>query len=326
MENNKPFASLDDINAIVLVADKEGEIIYANKAVETILGYDPQSVLGDGWWKITAKQEENDVRKEKTALLAKGVSSLEDRHLYENLLYTKDGKKVWTQWTNTINKEGNLVGIAQDITEKKTLEEALTKKNKENELLLKEIHHRVKNNLQIISSFLNLQFRDFENENVQIALDKSKDRINSIALIHTKLFQSGLLASVNFGEYMEQVAQGIQAAYAVNTEVDIKISCETILLEIDLSINLGLIINELLTNAFKHAFGQRQDGEIQVSLETKESEYHLIVQDNGIGEAEDLKAEGSLGLEIVSALVEQIHGTIDVESENGFKYLIRFPS
>lgn len=324
-EKEKPFVTLNDINAIVLVADAEGSIIFANKAVKTILGYDPQEVLGDGWWKLTSNNENNtSARKSITAEMAAGKTNLKGRHLFENELSAKDGSKVWTRWTNTRTAQGLLVGTAQDITEKKKLEDELIRKNHENELLLKEIHHRVKNNLQVISSFLNLQFNRFDDKLVQEALDKSKSRINSMALIHTKLFQSGNLASINFGEYVNQLAASITISYSIDKNIKCLVKESQVIFDIDLSISLGLIITELLTNAYKHAFKGRSEGEIYVEIKSKADKYELIVADNGTGITNDPKNSQSLGLEIVEALTEQINGTINVTSNQGLKYIVSF--
>ncbi|NRA12087.1 MAG: PAS domain S-box protein [Crocinitomicaceae bacterium] len=323
IEKGKPFATLDDINAIVLVADANGSIVFANKAIKSILGYEPEDVLGDGWWELTSMKKKTDTRKAKTAAMANGTADLKDRHLFENLLPTKDGRKVWTQWTNTRTADGLLVGIAQDITEKKELEQKLIRKIHENELLLKEMHHRVKNNLQIITSLLNLQFNGIEDKQVIEAIAKSKDRINSMALLHTKLYQSGNLASINFGEYLSELTSSIEASYCDNN-IKCLVKHSQIFFNIDLSINLGLIITELLTNAYKHAFKGRMEGEIQVEITNKVGKLELIVADNGIGITDDIKSTQSLGLEIVLALTEQINGTMDIVSDGGLKYVITF--
>lgn len=323
-KTEKSFATLDDINAIVLVADAKGNIVFGNKAIKTILGYNPEEVLGDGWWKLTENGQDVDARKTITAGLAQGSVNLNDRHLFEIQLPTKDGRLVWTQWTNTLTEDGLLVGIAQDITEKKALEEELIRKNRENELLLKEIHHRVKNNLQVITSLLNLQFNKIEDEQVVEALSKSKDRINSMALIHTKLYQSGNLAAINFGEYLDELTEIIAGSYAANDMIICTVKHSEATFEIDLSINLGLIITELVTNAYKHAFKGREKGLIEVELSHRNGEHQLIISDNGIGIVDDTISHQSLGLEIVEALTEQINGQMEVSSNGGLKYLITF--
>ena len=324
---NQTIATLDDINAIVLVSDQEGKIVFANKAIKEILGYAPEDLLGDGWWELTKSKLDSATRKSTTIALAKGESSLEDRHLFENALTTKDGRIVWTQWTNTINAQGYLVGIAQDITQKKELEQELIRKNEENELLLREIHHRVKNNLQIISSMLNLQFNSIDDTRVLEALAKSKDRINSMALVHSKIYRSENLASIDFDDYLNELSKAIQSSYSADNRIELILHKSGAIFEIDMAINLGLIITELLTNAYKHAFTDKKEGRIDVELKALEAnKYQLTIQDNGVGTRKNLLSDehSSLGLEIVSALTEQINGTAEIESVEGFRFVIVF--
>ncbi len=321
------FATLDNIDAIVLVSNAEGNIVFANKAVKRILGFEPHEVLGNGWWELTANEYNLSKRKITIAALATGNMDLKDRHLFENPIRTKDGRIVWTQWTNTRTKDGLLIGLAQDITTKKELEQALIRKNGENELLLKEIHHRVKNNLQIITSLLNLQFSNFDNPHVTDALDKSKDRINSMALIHTKLYQSGNHSTIQFGVYIHELATSIADSYNINNNVKWLVKHGNDVFDIDLALNLGLIITELLTNAYKHAFENIDNGLIKIELSTLTNHKHqLIIEDNGTGtkNAVILDDPVSLGLEIVKALVEQINGEIKIEFNKGIKYTVTF--
>jgi two-component system, sensor histidine kinase PdtaS len=324
----KTFATLDDINAIILVADQQGNIVFANRAIKSILGYEPEDVLGNGWWQLTANDPSTglskDLRKSITGDLAAGKIDLKHRHLFESALRTKDGSLVWTQWTNTLTDDGFLVGIAQNITEKKALETELIRKNQENELLLKEIHHRVKNNLQIISSLLNLQFNNIQDQLVLDALSKSKDRINSMAMIHTKLYQSNNLASIDFGSYLDELVASIAQSYAHNNNIKYTLKHSENVFEIDLAINLGLIVTELLTNAYKHAFKNKENGIIHIELISKENKHQLIIADDGIGLDDKSVAEESLGLEIVNALIEQINASLELISENGLKYVISF--
>jgi PAS domain S-box-containing protein len=321
------YATLDDINAIILVSDQEGKIVFANKAIKEILGYNPEELLGDGWWILTKSNIDATERKPSAISLAKGELSINERHLFENAIVAKDGRVVWTQWTNTINAAGYLVGIAQDITIKKSLEAELIRKSNENELLLREIHHRVKNNLQIISSMLNLQFNSIDDPNVLEALTKSKNRINSMALVHSKIYLTGNLASIDFDEYLLGLVRAIEASYYTGNKVKLVLNKSGATFEIDLTINLGLIINELITNSYKHAFTEIKDGIIDVRLiAIGENKYRLIVQDNGLGTDNNSLSinQNSIGLEIVYALIDQINGTLEMESLNGLKYTITF--
>jgi two-component sensor histidine kinase len=211
--------------------------------------------------------------------------------------------------------------------ERKHIEGAMKKSLAEKETLLKEIHHRVKNNLQIISSLLNLQFQNIDDESVRNAISKSKDRINSMALIHTKLYQSSNLTSIDFGVYLDDLIKSIASSYSINDNINCSVKCIAAHFDIDLCINLGLIITELLTNAYKHAFVGEKSGLIKVELRSlKEEMFQLIIEDNGIGIPDHINLEKreSLGIEIVEALTGQIEGTIDTIFDKGLKYTITF--
>ena len=213
--------------------------------------------------------------------------------------------------------------------ERKNIEKTIKDSLEEKEMLLKEIHHRVKNNLQIISSFLNLQFSEINNKEIDNAIAKSKDRIHSMALIHTKLYQSGNLSSIRFDEYLNELVQYIIHGYGLTSGVVTKVKITKASFNIDLSVNLGLIVTEVLTNVYKHAFQSLQEGKVTITLQPlDEKTFQLIIEDNGIGLKSTTSAKtkkSSLGLEIVQALSEQIEGKMNFESKNGLKFTLDFP-
>ncbi|MCH2224702.1 MAG: PAS domain S-box protein [Crocinitomicaceae bacterium] len=324
----KQFATFDDIQAIVLVTDENGIIIFVNKAVEDILGYAPEELIGDGWWNVTSRENDHIKRKSDAAALARGELSVLNCHLHENDILTKDGRVVTTQWTVKRTNDGLLVAIAQDITQKKQLEQELIRKNNEKELLLKEIHHRVKNNLQIIISLLNLQFNTIEDNRVFEALTKSKDRIYSMALVHTKLCESENLSSIEFGDYINELVEFITSGYTPNNSIRCTIEHSNPTINIDLAVNLGLITTELVTNSLKHAFKERSKGLIKIKFVLLEKNYYqLSIEDNGVGmNPKSISDRHSLGLELVEALIMQIDGKLQITSNNGLQYRITFKS
>ncbi|MBC7862620.1 MAG: GAF domain-containing protein [Bacteroidia bacterium] len=228
----------------------------------------------------------------------------------------------------------NDIELAKDVAnsltlalEQNKLEQSLIKKNAEKELLLKEIHHRVKNNLQVISSLLNLQSASFKDAEMLEAFQKSKDRIHAMALIHTKLYESGNLSEIIFEEYIQQLIASISASYSPEPGIKWEASAKEIKINVDISINLGLIITELVTNSLKHAFKEKKEGLIKIDLiALPDGKNQLTVADNGCGLPENFKygQTNSLGLEIVGSLIEQIEGTLEINSENGTSFIIRF--
>ncbi|MFN6486030.1 MULTISPECIES: sensor histidine kinase [unclassified Nostoc] len=219
---------------------------------------------------------------------------------------------------------------AQIRRERKQAEEQIKASLQEKEVLLKEIHHRVKNNLQIISSLLNLQAEYLkDNQAIEVFKD-SQNRIESMALIHEKLYQSQDLARINFADYIRDLVTNLFYSYNVNSSaITLKMNVEEVFLVIDAAIPCGLIINELISNSLKYAFPQREPGEIYIEFcSIEENLFTLTISDNGVGFAPDFdfQATETLGLRLVKGLTHQIQGNIDFSSHNGVKYKIIFPN
>jgi two-component sensor histidine kinase len=213
------------------------------------------------------------------------------------------------------------ITIGQQKKEAEEKNEMIENSLKEKEILLKEIHHRVKNNLQIISSLLNLQAKGLKDEETKKIMSEARSRIASMALIHQKIYQSGNLGSVDLQTYIEQMVQSVEAMFSSKSRnISYYINTHGISLDLDTSIPLGLIINELLTNIYKYAFVARDAGMIVITMETKtETELELQVSDNGVGLPPDFEttASHSLGLKLVKGLANQIKGSVRFENKNG---------
>jgi PAS domain S-box-containing protein len=220
-------------------------------------------------------------------------------------------------------------GTIQDITESKRAEEKIEASLKEKEILLREIHHRVKNNMQIISSLIGLASENIKDKKYVDLFRESQNRINSMSLIHEKLYRSRDLAKIELNEYIRDLANAIFQSRGVKTgTIVLNINIENVQLGIDQSIPLGLIINELITNSLKYAFPGDRKGEIKVSLHLiNENTFELIVGDNGVGIPYDVdfRKTGSLGLRLVTMLVEnQLKGKIDLDISKGTEFNIKF--
>ncbi len=205
----------------------------------------------------------------------------------------------------------------------KRIEESL----KEKEMLLKEIHHRVKNNLAVISSLLNLQSNYIKDKDDLELFRESQTRAKSMALIHERLYQSDDLKRIDFSDYIKTLAQDLFRTYAADTSrINLKMDLETVLLDINTSIPLGLILNELLSNSMKYAFPDDEKGEIIIKLELKDDQHVLTVSDNGVGLPEELDLDkiDSLGLQLVNSLTNQIDGDLDLDRSHGTKFTITF--
>ncbi len=212
--------------------------------------------------------------------------------------------------------------------QRKKAEEALKASLREKEVLLKEIHHRVKNNMQVISSLLSLQARHLEDAKAIGMFKDSQHRIRSMALVHEKLYQSKDLSRIDFGQYLENLIVYLVHSYQIDSgRIRLKIDVGNATLDINTAIPCGLIINELVTNALKHAFPGGRKGEVRVILRPgADGRLILTVGDNGVGwpPEEDFRKTDTLGLQLVTMLVDQLDGAIDLERKPGTAFRITF--
>ncbi len=199
---------------------------------------------------------------------------------------------------------------------------------KEKEILLKEIHHRVKNNLAIVSSFLGLQADSIKEENILYLFRQAQDRVYAMSLIHEKLYQSDNLTNLNAKEFIQMLSEHLLSSYSIGRQdIELQVDVEEVWLGIDDAIPCGLIINELFTNALKYAFPTEKMGKIQISLENVEGKCKLTVYDNGKGIPEEIDFEtaDSLGLRLIKGLSMQLDGIVELDRSNGTTFRITFP-
>ena len=203
----------------------------------------------------------------------------------------------------------------------------LTVKNKENELLLKEIHHRVKNNLQVISSLLNMQSRNIKDDSIKDVITESRTRVQSMSLIHQKLYRGKNLAAVEMKSYLQNLADNLIDAYSDSEEIEIDLDMQKMELDVDCAIPLGLIVNELITNSLKYAFPKREKGVIAIKMLQEEENIILDISDNGVGKSNSAAKQGSsgFGTELIEMLTLQLKGRIQQSIEEGYHTRLRFP-
>ncbi len=260
------------------------------------------------------------------------LASGEDLQL-EFRIVLANGRIRWLEGKGKLyyNEAGvpvRMTGINLDISDRKQAQLRIQASLQEKEVLLQEIHHRVKNNLQIICSLLDLQAQHLEEPALLEMFRESQHRVRSMALVHEKLYQSQDCAKIKFAEYIESLTSYLFQAYAVDAaNVALRLDIDKVILDIDTAIPCGLIINELVSNALKHAFSSHAEGEIHVALQARsEQDFLLRVRDNGRGLPAnfDLNKVKSLGLQLVKVLTKQLEGTLDINSENGAGFSIRF--
>jgi len=218
--------------------------------------------------------------------------------------------------------------LEQEILERKRAEEKINGSLKEKETLLKEIHHRVKNNLQVVSSMLKIQSEYSKDRKTVDMFQESQNRVRSIALIHEMLYQSKNLANIYFSEYLQPITTHLMRAYGVDpSRIKLNTNVKDFFMDLDRAIPCGLIINELFSNVLKHAFPEGRQGEVQIDLsQDRNREFTLLISDNGVGLPEGLnfKNTDSLGLQLVNALVDQLGGAIVFEGRVGTTFRITF--
>ncbi len=251
---------------------------------------------------------------------------------FETSFTDKSGHTIWREvYLNPIfNEQGQAIEvscIAHDVTEKKETEEQVRQSLKEKEVLLKEVHHRVKNNLQVISSILNLQSAYVRDENTLEILLESQNRIKSMAFVHESLYQTKDFSNISFSEYVENISRNLIQSYgSIEVPPQLKMDLDDISLHLDTAIPCGLIINEIISNALKYAFPDKRQGIIDVSVKEKNKKITISIADNGVGIPAhiDYRNTDSLGLQLVVTLVEQINGILQVENKKGTKFTVEF--
>jgi PAS domain S-box-containing protein len=331
---------VETANEGITLFSGEGAITYVNKKMADILGYAVEEVVDKTIWDFVDETEKSAV-----------TMSFEKRRLgnlesFEIKLIRKDGSPLWA-CINTkplFDKVGKFIGaldLLTDITQRKKAEEALRNSEIARQ---KEIHHRIKNNLQVISSLLDLQAekfksrKDIEDLEVIEAFRESQDRVISMALIHEELYRGEGIDKLDFSSYVEKLADNLFLTYRVGNKdiilnMDLK---EKAFFDIDIAIPLGIIVNELVSNSFKYAFQGSEKGEIRIILNRDENgecggkcrntNFTLTISDDGIGIPDnlDIKNLDSLGLQLVTSLVDQLDGEFELKKNNGTEFKIKF--
>ncbi|OGR36026.1 MAG: hypothetical protein A2051_02670 [Desulfovibrionales bacterium GWA2_65_9] len=318
-------ALLNSVPGLVYLYDDQGRLVRWNKSHETITGYSSgelsQMHLLD-WY-----QGDPDAIERITKAIER--VSQDGAGVEEALLQTKDGRRIPFYFSAVrleIEGRGYFTGIGIDITERRQSEEEIRRSLHEKEILLKEIHHRVKNNLQIISSLLFLQAEYVIEPLDRTMFEESQKRISAMALVHEELYGSNDLSSVSMGDYVPRLVERVVASSDVSVQVEFDV--EDMRLPVTRSIPCGLVLNEMVMNAVKHAFRNGRQGRLRVSLARRGGQVELAVEDNGPGLPPDfdLESPATLGLTLISSLARQLAGSVTAQSlEAGARFVLVFP-
>ncbi|MBN4003774.1 PAS domain S-box protein [Nostoc sp. LPT] len=316
----------------------DGSWLLVNQKLCDILGYTLEELQLLTFQDITHPDDLNTDLKYVKQILADNIQT----YSMEKRYFRKDNSIIWVNLTVSLMRESSgepkyFISVVEDISvrlaaqrERKQWEEQIKASLLEKEVLLKEIYHRVKNNLQVISSLLNLQSAYIKDQEDLVIFQQSQQRIASMALVHEKLYQSQDLAKINFGEYIRDLIASLFTAYEVNEDaIALTINTEDcIFLRLDTAIPCSLIIHELVSNSLKYAFTKGSNGAINIEIKRIiNNNLTLIVSDNGIGLPPnfDFKKIASLGWELVDALTHQLAGNINITGSTGVEFQVTFP-
>lgn len=324
---NQLAAIVESSDDAIISKNLNGIIKSWNHGAEKIYGYSEDEVLGKSISILIPSNYPDELPK-----ILEKISRGEHVRHYETKRLRKDGDAIDISLTisPTLNANGEVIGastIARNITQKKLTEKALKKSLKDKEMLIKEIHHRVKNNLMIITSLLSLQSQYIQDKESRTIFQESENRARSMAMIHEKLYQSGEGKTINFTEYIRSLGMELYRTYALNPSlIKLKMELDNAWLDVDTAIPMGLIFNELITNCLKHAFPDEKNGEIRINFRKTDEGYVLIVVDDGVGLPEDfdLESSDSFGLKLVNILTRQVEGHLQLETSNGTSFTIFF--
>ncbi|HET9221314.1 MAG TPA: PAS domain S-box protein [Roseiflexaceae bacterium] len=324
-------ALMDNIPDTIYFKDTASRFTRINRAQAHVLGVtDPANAIGKTDFDFQPPDLAQGFYAEEQQLLERG-QPLVNRIEFNP---TPDGQPRWFSATKVplTDNDGQvigMVGVSRDITAYKQVEAQLTASLQEKEVLLKEIHHRVKNNLQVISSLLRLQADMLADPQIRDLLLESQRRVRSMSLVHEKLYQSADLARIDFPSYVASLTQALQRAYyRPNCPIQVQLDVAPVALDIDRAMPCGLLISELVSNSFKHAFPTRVSGTIWVTLAAADqSSLQLVVGDDGVGlpADRDPATADSMGWQLVQALTRQLRGTLRCDRQPGTVFTISFP-
>jgi PAS domain S-box-containing protein len=327
-----------DLNPnFVFAKDQHGRFTLVNQAIADAYGTSVESLLGKTDADFNSNEEEvASFRRDDLEV----INSLKEKFIPEEVITDADGKLRWLQTIKRpiVSQDGTadqILGIAADITARKQAENALQQALEqiktslhEKEVLLKEIHHRVKNNMQVITSLLSLQSKTIADGHALAVFQDSQNRVKSMALIHETLYQSKDLSRINFAEYLNKLVAHVSRSYGLRSDaVRIRVNVDDVSLPIDTAVPCGLIINELAANSLKYAFPADRKGEVNITFAHAAGRYILCVSDNGIGLPADFDPEKgkSLGMKLVRMLTTQLSGAMECRNGVGTTFEITFP-
>ncbi len=329
-EQRKAQLYLDIAGVMFVAIDTGGSVTMVNKKLCEVTGYTKEELIGKNWFRLMIPENLQEQIISVSKKLLKG--EIEPVEYYENAIVTKSGEERIIAWHNTLLKDndGNITGhlsSGSDVTEHRLAEEKVKKLLCEKEYLLKEVHHRVKNNMAALINLISLQSGMVKSEEAKDALGELENRVWSMLALYEILFQTESFRNVSIKNYLSTLVDSIISALKETERVEVEKDLEDFKVPVQVIFNIGIIINELITNAIKHAFNDNAEGKLRISASLSGDNIHLVVADNGIGIPPDVdlkKAEG-FGLKLINLIVEQLGGTVTFSREEETKFILDIP-
>jgi PAS domain S-box-containing protein len=322
-------AILDGIPAAVGVYAADGTILESNQSPLERGGMARESVIGKKVWELpTFRNVEGGSQRARSVILAAASGETVRVELSASVRdHLEAFEIIVAPLTRVDGKVTELIGFAVNISERKRAEAALRASLAEKDTLLREVHHRVKNNLQVVSSLLALQSSALRDEALRALLDESQNRVRAMAMVHEQLYQSKDLAQLDMSAHLRSLCALVAQSHRSRVTATI-VTPAAALVPLDTAVPLGIVINELLSNAYKHAFPEDAPGNVSVACSWEDGSLVLCVEDDGVGLRDDFDSASAktLGLRIVRGLVDQLGGELEFRREHGTKVTVRVPA
>jgi two-component system response regulator len=312
-------AIVEQSSDLVAVSGGDGKMVYVSPACVTVLGRDPGEMTGRLWTELVAAEDRD-------ALLAMLARTDQNPAQSTTVRCCRlDGSIAWVETRvallrSALSAPPMIVLTMHDVTAQRVHEQHIQSSLREKEVLLKEIHHRVKNNLQVIQSLLKMQSRSLPDGQTREAIAATIQRVRAMALLHEGLYQRKDLATVSLREYLRDLFNGVEASSIADPgQVQLRLGTDDIQLSLDTAAPLGLLANELMSNCFKHGFPAGRRGAIEISIRRVNGVVHMVVKDDGIGIPQnfDATASKSMGLKLATSLAHQLGGRLEFSCDSG---------
>jgi PAS domain S-box-containing protein len=320
----------DNMLNVVGQIDAEGTFQYISPSIKTVLGYEPREILGESVFKLINLTHPQDQIKVSSTFMESTVSYLPGgvQHRFKHA----NGHYLWLESLGNplFDEKGQYQGVVFSMTNidsVKVAEENLRTSLQEKELLLRELHHRVKNNMQIISSLLSLQSQHIKDDRDLKIFESSQNRVKTMALIHEEIYSSQNFTHINLHDYLRNITKELLTFHIGDPRrVKLTFKVEDVKMELETAIPLGLLVNEIVANSVVHAFPNNRKGEIKVVLRREGDEFTLRISDNGVGIPDNVEFEKAetLGFQLIKNLAKQLDGQLELQKDNGTIFTLKF--